>query len=360
MTTRCPKCGKNNYGDVQKCSFCGAPLVFIPGEEIPQITEDDVQEKLSHLKAERIRNPLLMGGGGIVAVVGIFLSIILFSVFMIWVFSPGDVTPYMDGGSFHYDVPGGEEYIYGEITKVTEDGPAAEEQSYGYKSGYFAIEIDGDHVDKRKDAHEAGKTELEPSLWVYSQDKIGEEGDSVLLKVRSETNSFNEIRVVSEGKAGWGGSGWFSGGWIFLLPGFLLLLAGLAISIVGFIGKADRSMERLLEEDKEFRRQQLMLREAARKQMQVQQQQKQWSNYADPAMGQVQPQPMEGTDLPSGGEVPPQVPQPLPVQQDQPPQFEAPQPMPAQTAQPQQFQNQSMQPQAVQPQYQPPEYTPQQ
>jgi hypothetical protein len=292
-----------------------------------------------------------------VAVVGIFLAIILFSVFMIWVFSSDDVGPYMEGGSFHYEVPGGEEYIYGEITLVTEDGMQAEEQSYGYKNGYFATEIDGDSVDKRRDAHEAGKTELEPSLWVYSEDKIGEKGDSVLIKVKSETNSFNEIRVVSEGKAAWGGSGWFSAGWIFILPGFLLLLAGVAISAIGFIGRADRSMERLLEEDKEFRRQQLMLREAARKQMQVQQQQKQWSTYTDPTLSQPQPQPAGGIDQAAGTEAQQPVPTPVPAMQQggsiqqtgAPPQFDTPQPAPAQPVQ-----YQAPQQPAAPPQYQPP------
>jgi hypothetical protein len=238
---------------------------------------------------------------------------------------------------------------------------AAEEQSYGYKSGYYAIEIDGDHVDKRPEAHEAGKTELEPSLWVYSKDKFGDEGDKVLIKVKSDTNSFNERRVVSEGKAAWGGSGWFTAGWIFLLPGFLLLIAGIVISTIGFIGKADRSMERLLEEDKEFRRQQLMLREAARKQMQVQQQQKQWSNYADPNLAQGQPQPLEGTEQPMGMDVQAQD-QPVPPQQGgfeqqqgATPQFEAPQTAPVLPVQ-----DQAMMQQPVQPQYQPPDLPAQQ
>jgi len=355
MTSRCPKCGKNNYGDVQKCSFCGAPLVFIPGEEIPQITEDDVQEKLSHMKAERIRNPLLMGGGGIVAVVGIFLAIILFSVFIVWVFSSDDVGPYIEGGSFHYDVPGGKEYVYGEITLVTEDGIAAEEQSFGFKSGYHAIEIDGDSVDKRREAHEAGKTDSEPDLWVYSEDEFGEKGDKVLIKVRSEANSFNEIRVVSEGKASWGGSGWLTAGWIFLLPGFLLLVAGLVISVIGFIGKADRSMERLLEEDKEFRRQQLMLREAARKQMQVQQQQRQWSTYTDPTLVGEQPQAAGAPGQIPVAEMPPEVPQSGLAEQQGTvqPRFEAPQPAPMEPAQ---FQP----PRQEQPDYQRPSEIPQQ
>ena len=121
---------------------------------------------------------------------------------------------------------------------------------------------------------------LEPDVWFYSKEKIANEGDTVLIKVKAESNTYGVTQAVSQGKAPWGGSGWFLSGWIFLLPGFLMFLAGVTISIIGLIGKADRSMERLLEEDKEFRRQQLMLREAARKQMQAQQKQQQWSAYS--------------------------------------------------------------------------------
>lgn len=299
VTIRCPKCGKNNYGDMKKCSFCGSPLVFIPGEEIPQISEDDVQAKLSSMKVERIRNPVLIGGGGIVSVIGLFFAIILFLIFMMWIFSPTHVSPYTAQGSMHYEIPGGEEYIFGEITLLVKDGEAAQDQSFGYEAGYYAYEIDGDGADKRKRADEDANIALEPDLWVYSEKRLGEVGDNILIKVKSEYNDFNEIRPVTSGKAGWGGSGWFSGGWIFLLPGFLLLLVGLAILTIGLIGKADRSMERLMEEDKEFRRQQLMLREAARKQMEAQHQQQQWASYSGETPpqqapvgpeGQVQPQ----------------------------------------------------------------------
>jgi hypothetical protein len=356
LTTRCPKCGKNNYGDVKKCSFCGSPLVFIPGEDIPQISEDDVQAKLSAMKVDRIRNPLLIGGGGIVSVVGIFLAIILFLIFMVWVFSPSHVDPYIDQGSMHYDIPGGEEYIFGEITKKDRDTSDAEVKSYGYKAGYYAYEIDGDGVDKRERADEDANTALEPDLWIYSEKNLGEDGDMVLVKVSSKTNDFNEVRPVTNGKAVWGGSGWITGGWIFLLPGFLLILAGIAILVIGLIGKADRSMERLMEEDKEFRRQQLMLREAARKQMEASQQQQEWASYSggEPgqpqpvgAVDQTQPQPVpaapaeqvqyapQGAPLQAGYQAP-AVTQPQPVQQMnlQPPQQMQQQPAPTPVQQP--------------------------
>jgi hypothetical protein len=320
VTTRCPKCGKNNYGAVKKCSFCGSPLVFIPGEEIPQISEDDVQAKLSALKVERIRNPVLIGGGGIVSVIGLFFAIILFLIFMVWIFSPTHVSPYATGGSIHYEIPGGEEYLFGEITYRTMDGEEAEISGYGHWAGFYAYEINGDGVDKRERADQDQNVALEPDTWVYSKKKIGDVGDKVLIKVKSDLNYPGQIRPVTDGKAAWGGSGWISGGWIFLLPGFLLLFAGIAILAVGLIGKADRSMERLMEEDKEFRRQQLMLREAARKQMAVQQQQQQWASYsgeAPPAQtpigpeGQVQPQ-----SVPQG--MPQQASFQEPVEQTQP------------------------------------------
>ncbi len=304
MTSRCPKCGRNNYGDVKKCSFCGSPLVYIPGEEIPQISEEDVQAKLSTLKVERIRNPVLIGGGGIVGVVGVFLAVILFLIFMMWVFSPTDIEPYTEQGSLHYDVPGGEEYLFGEITLIVKDGEQAQLQSYGYEATYYAVEIDGDGVDKRERADDDANTALEPDVWVYSEEKFGDVGDQVLIKVKSERNDFGELRAVSMGKAGWGGSGWFSAGWIFILPGFLMFLAGAAILTFGLVGKADRSMERLMEEDKEFRRQQLMLREAARRQMESQQQQQKW---ASDGIGHAQIQPGEAVP------VDPNQPQPVPA-----------------------------------------------
>ncbi|MBN1390345.1 MAG: hypothetical protein JXA22_06865 [Candidatus Thermoplasmatota archaeon] len=278
MTSRCPKCGKNNYGDVQKCSFCGAPLVFIPGEDIPQIKEEEVQQKLSSMKVDRIRNPVMIGGGGIVAVIGLFLAIALFLIFMVLVFSPNDVSPVMASGSIHYEVPGGEEYIFGEITMLVKDGAQAETQSYGYYEGYYAYEMDGDG----KDLREREDIEREPDVWFYSEEKIGEVGDEVLVKVKAEPNELQELRAVSQGKAPWGGTGWMISGWIFLLPGALMFIAGVVIAVIGIIGKADRSMERLMEEDKEFRRQQLMLREAARKQMAAKQKQSQWTSYTTP------------------------------------------------------------------------------
>jgi hypothetical protein len=327
---------------MKKCSFCGSPLVFIPGEEIPQISEDDVQAKLSAMKVERIRNPLLIGGGGILSVIGIFIAVVLFLVFMIWIFSPTHVSPYASQGSVHYEIPGGEEYIFGEITYRTMDGQEAEKNGYGYYAGYYAYEIEGDGVDKRSDADKetdsGRKVALEPNTWAYSEEKIGDVGDTVLIKVKSDSNELNEIRPVIVGKAPWGGSGWFTGGWIFLLPGFLLLLAGIAILTIGIIGKADRSMERLMEEDKEFRRQQLMLREAARKQMEAQHQQQQWASYSGETPpgevsvgieGQAQPQPSTVV-APAAQQqmVPEGPPQQAPVQQTQP----LPQGMPEQPA----------------------------
>jgi hypothetical protein len=298
---------------------------------------------------DRIRNPVLIGGGGIVAVVGIFLAIILFLIFMLWVFNPGDVEPYTQQGSMHYDVPGGEEYIFGEITLIVKDGQSAQDQSYGYRANFYAVEIEGDGQDKRERADQDANTALEPDLWVYSEEKFGDVGDKVLIKIKSERNDFGEIRPVNQGKAGWGGSGWFTGGWIFILPGFLLFIAGAALSTIGIIGKADRSMERLMEEDKEFRRQQLMLREAARKQMEVQQRQQQWitdgtgqPQPVGPApVGEVQPQPVPGVPQGEVQPVPQAVPQqpqavypaPAQVPPEAPPQYGAPQPQPAMTPQ---------------------------
>ncbi|MGA1794198.1 MAG: hypothetical protein ACMUHM_09620 [Thermoplasmatota archaeon] len=361
MTSRCPKCGKNNYGDVQKCSFCGAPLVFIPGEEIPQISEEDIQAKLSTLKVERIRNPVLIGGGGIVAVFGLFLAIALFLIFMILVFSPSSIEPTSEAGSIHYAIPGGEEYIFGEITLRVEDGAAAETQSYGYKQGYYAYEMDGDGNDRRRDRN----IELEPDVWFYSEDDIGDVGDTVLVKVKAEPNSFMETRAVSQGKAGWGGTGWFWSGWIFLLPGILMMIIGIALSVIGIIGKADRSMERLMEEDKEFRRQQLMLREAARKQMQAQHQQQQWTSYSGSLEDQPQPVPGAAELTPEQAQFaqmfPPQQPQMQP--QAQSPQY-APPPQGYPQQAPQQAQGggygyaqQQPQQQMQAPQYTPPQQT---
>jgi len=64
MTTRCPKCAKINYGETAKCSFCGSSLKFTPGEEIPEVKEEDVKEKIKTIKAKRLRNPMQIGSGG--------------------------------------------------------------------------------------------------------------------------------------------------------------------------------------------------------------------------------------------------------------------------------------------------------
>ncbi len=78
MTSRCPKCGRNNYGDVNKCSFCGSALTFIPGEVVPEVSEEDIQEKMSKMKGERLRNPMMMGIGGIVGTIGIVLLFVIY------------------------------------------------------------------------------------------------------------------------------------------------------------------------------------------------------------------------------------------------------------------------------------------
>jgi len=346
MSARCPKCGRNNYGDVRKCSFCGAPLTFIPGEEAPVVKEEEIQEKMAQIKVERIRNPFLIGAGGILAIIGIVLAVVLYLVVMFIVLSPTQVEPTYEDGAFHYIVPGGEEYIFGKITKTVEVDEIdwGTGGNHGYEN-HTAYEISGDGVDKRTIAFRDGKTAIEPDLWVYSDEELGENGDRILIKVVSKPNEFNEERAVSAGKAWWGGNGYLSG-WILLVPGILLIIGGIVMAAVGFIGKADRSMERLLSEDKELRRQQLMLKEVARKQMEEKARQAQWTDYkgqqqmvlapqsavaGTPPGTPVQPPPA----VPQGQAYLPQQPAQMPGQYQQPPaQYPYPQ---QQTAPPPQY-----------------------
>jgi hypothetical protein len=357
MTSMCPRCGKNNYGDVQKCSFCGSPLVFIPGVEIEEISQEDIQEKMDKMKVSRIRNPFFIGAGGAVTVIGLFIAITVFLIIMLVVFDPGDVSPYYNDG-MHYGVPGGEEYIFGEITSIKAEDETywVDDISHGYE-GETAYEISGDGVDGRANAQDKKQSALEPDTWIYSDEEFGERGDRVLIKVSNEQNEYGEARAVYSNKAPWGGSGWFTGGWIFALPGILVTLAGGAMLITGIIGRSDRSMERLMEEDKDLRRQQIMLREAARKKMEEKHRSQQWSNYdnspriteggqVDQNLGNVPvgeavpptaiPQEIMGSEQVIPGQVPAQPPQPAP-----------------QTVQPQAT-PQPVQPQAVAPQYQAP------
>ncbi|MFW3145720.1 MAG: hypothetical protein ACMUIE_02785 [Thermoplasmatota archaeon] len=376
MATRCPKCGKNNYGDIQKCSHCGSPLVFIPGEEVPEITEEDIQEKMSKVKVQRIRNPLLIGAGGITAVVGFFLMILIFMIMMVAVFNPDSIKPYYND-AWHYEVPGGEEWIFGEITKeVTDEDTGWQGDSAGYMK-MTAYEINGDGVDNRANAHSTSNVNLEPHVWIYSAKDLGDRGDRVLVIVEAKPNEWGEMRAVATAEPVWGGKGWISG-WVFTLPGLLVLLIGATLLTIGAVGKADRSMERLMEEDKELRRQQLMLREAARKKMAEQQRMQQWQSYSEEqkeAMEAAYPE--EDPDLdkavaqmgafaPSWEEQPPQMraqppaaaggqvqpaqqpaqvkyAQPQPVQQ--PGQVQYAQPQPAQAPAPQYQQPQMTQPQ---------------
>ncbi|MFO8050102.1 MAG: zinc ribbon domain-containing protein [Thermoplasmatota archaeon] len=299
MTTRCPKCGRNNYGDVKKCSFCGSPLVFIPGEEeTPEITEEDIQEKMSKIKVPRVRNPFFIGSGGAVTVIGLFLAVVIFLIAMLYVYDPGDVSPYYNSG-LHYDVPGGEEYIFGKITKVRTDEETRWEGgvSHGYQ-GFTAYEINGDGKDNRAEAQEKESANVEPDTWIYSDEAFGEKDDRVLIKVVSEENQYGEIRAVYANKAPWGGSGWISAGWIYALPGILISLAGLTMLIFGIVGKKDTSMDRLMQEDAELRRQQIMLREAARKKMEAQKRSQQWSGQGQGLYGE-ETMPKEGTPPPT-------------------------------------------------------------
>lgn len=302
MTSRCPKCGRNNYGDVKKCSFCGAPLTFIPGEEVPEVSEEDIQEKMSKMKVERIRNPTLYFVGGIIGIVGIVLMIVLYLLMMFLVYSSNGVDVEYEQGSFVYNVDGGEQMIFGEITRVTgyEDTEWGEGGNHGYRE-YTAYEIDGDGSDRRVEALREGSVDYEADVWVYSEEDLGSKGDRVLIKVESKSNDFGEDRAISPGYAPWGGKG-FRAGWIWLMPGLVIFLGGLVVFLIGIIGKADRSMERLLQEDKELRQQQLMLRQAAKKQMQDKERQQQWQEGGGP--------PPQGPPQQAGVEQPPPQPQP--------------------------------------------------
>lgn len=262
MATRCPKCGRNNYGDTNKCSFCGSSLRFAPGEEIPEIKEEDVQQKIKQVKAKRLRNPVHIGAGGILMVIGVMLSLAVFLLFMFIIFSPGAITPSYERGAWHYNVPGGKEIVYGRITARTSvaDSKWPEGSNHGYMN-HTAYEIGGNGKDTRVEAHRDGMVSIEPSAWVYSDIDLGNKGDSVLITVKTEQNSFGESRAVVEKKHG---NGPLSGWWL-LLPGLILLVIGSVILTIALIGKPDRSLERLMEEDREFRRQQLAMMQAARK-----------------------------------------------------------------------------------------------
>ena len=291
ITTRCPKCGKNNYGEMEKCSFCGAPLKFNPEEEIPEINEEDIKEKMSQIKAKRLRNPITIGVGGGIMFIGVGVAIILYLLMMFFIFSSGSVQPEYTT-AYHFDVPGGDEYIFGEITAVDiVSGP----ETHGYYN-HTAYEIDGD-----------GKTDVdwmnaikedvmrkETDTWVFSERDLGEVGDNVLVKVESRSNYYGEKRAVDAGEYWWGGKG-YMGGWIFAMPGILIFLTGLGILIYGLIGKKDTSIDRLLEEDAELRKQQLALLQSARAQAMEKQKRSTFHGYSAAQSGseQQQPQPSQ-------------------------------------------------------------------
>jgi hypothetical protein len=114
---------------------------------------------------------------------------------------------------------------------------------------------------------------MESDCWVYSKEDLGSVGDWVMVKVEAKDNSFHETRaVVSEKK----GNGLLSG-WLYLLPGIIIMLIGAVLLTLGIVGKADTSLERLLEEDKEFRKQQLAMMQAARKAAIEKQKQSTWA-----------------------------------------------------------------------------------
>ncbi len=341
MTSRCPKCGKNNYGDVKKCSFCGSPLTFIPGVEVTEITQDDIQEKMDKMKVQRIRNPFMIFLGGIVGIIGVVLMITLYLSIMLLVYSPGGVEPVYESGAWSYNVKGGEQMIFGEITAVStfEDTTWDEGVNHGYNE-FTAYEINGDGDDNRVHAFREGNVNYESNVWIYSETDLGEKGDWVLIKVESRPNMFLEQRAVSPGFAAWGGHGFLSG-WIWILPGLLIGLAGLIMFLIGIIGKADRSMERLLSEDKELRHQQIMLREAARKQMEQKEKERFWQDGT--TMGEVSP-PGEQPIAPEG----------QPQQASITPQVGYPSQSPSDIAQGQMEQPPVAQPVPAQPQYQPP------
>ncbi len=316
MTTRCPRCGKNNYGDGHKCSFCGSEMKILPGEEGEAIlTDADVQEKLSKLKGERIRNPYLIAGGGSMMVIGVVLAFIMFTVIMFIVFSPEDVEPSYDNGLWNYNVAG-EEYIYGEITKISEYEDSAWERDHGYKD-YDAYEIKGDQSDTRKSAHEDGRVEREPDLWVYSSKDLGNKGDMILIKVEIKQNELGEGRAVYVDDPWWGQSGW-----VFIFPGVLILITGAILLTIGLVGRTDKSIDRLLEEDAEFRRQQLNMIHAAKIKAQEEAKKSGWG--ADPyAATPIMPEGAQQAPAQSMGGAPGQ----MPLQPTAPPQQAPAQPM---------------------------------
>lgn len=309
MTTRCPKCGKNNYGDVDKCSFCGAPLKFNPEEEIPEIKEEDIQEKMSEIKVKRIRNPITIAVGGGIMLLGVLLAIIIFFVFMIGVFDSSSVEPEYSGGAYHFKVPGDEEYIFGEITAVVEVSGA---ESHGFYN-HTAYEIDGD-TNVRVDWEDSITKDVmrkETDTFVFSERDLGEEGDMVLVKVESKDNFYGEIRAVDAGGYWWGGTG-YGGGWILTIPGILVFLGGSVVLTIALIGKKDTSIDRLLEEDAELRKQKLALLQSARAQAMEKRKGSQFHGYkTEAAEGEAPQQPEKET-----GDVVPQV--NTPVSSDQP------------------------------------------
>ncbi len=302
MTSRCPKCGRNNYGDVRKCSFCGAPLTFIPGEEIKEVSEEDIQEKMATMKVERIRNPTLIFIGGIIGIVGFVMMLVMFLSIMFLVYSPSGIEAEYDSGAFSYKVSGGEQMVFGEITRVTayEDTNWDQGINHGYQE-FTAYEIDGDGSDNRILALREGSVNYESDVWVYSDKDLGSKGDRVLIKVESKGNDYGEERAVSPGYAPWGGRGYLSG-WIWLMPGLTILIGGLLVFLMGIVGKADRSMERLMQDDKELRQQQLMLRQAAKKQMEEKEKQRQWQEGSITSQ-MDQPQPVMETAPPVAQQV---------------------------------------------------------
>jgi len=321
MSIRCPRCGKINYGDVQKCSFCGSALKLIPGEEEEEVTQEDVQEKLSKMKAERIRNPFLIAGGGALIVVGIVVALLMYVIFMFVLFNSDGIESKYGDGALDYQVPGGSEIIYGEITLVVEYSDSYwETGNHGYEN-HTAYEIDGNGKDTRRAYYrEEDQNQWERDLWVYSERDLGKKHDNVLIVVEQKTNDeTGEFRAVHAGNPVWGGNGW-----IFVILGVMMVIAGLALLIVGLVGKADRSVERLLEEDAEFRRQQLNLIHAAKAKAQEEARRSGWGQPypVQPAEGE-QPQQYPQQPVPMGG--PQQGPQPQPYPQQTGPLAQYPQ-----------------------------------
>jgi hypothetical protein len=313
MSTRCPKCAKLNYGETAKCSFCGASLKFTPGEEIPEVKDEDLKEKIKTVKAKRIRNPMQIGVGGVVMVVGLMAALIIFLACMFLVFSPSSITPNYRSGAWHYDVPGGSEIVYGEITaKVSvKDSKWDAGSNHGY-GNHTAYELSGNGQDDRVEALRDGSIGMESDCWVYSKQDLGSVGDSVLVKVESKSNPFKEARAVVVDKQGKG----ILSGWPYILPGLLILLVGGVILTIGIVGKADTSLERLLQEDKEFRKQQLAMMQAARKAAIEKQKQSTWT--PEHLMPGSQPMPMDPAVVGPAPEVTVVMPETPPPAMDQP------------------------------------------